>query len=74
MDITYVETLPASHYEVAKQKLGETKETRDNGLAELNSWLIENPHINAQRNPVNLLQFLRGAKFNIDKAKRRIAA
>lgn len=74
MDITYVETLPAVHYEIAEIHLGETRETRDRCLAELNSWLDENPHINAQRDPVNLLQFLRGAKFQMDKAKRRIAA
>lgn len=70
----YDETLSAVHYEVAEQKLGETKEIRDRCLAELNSWLDENPHINAQRDAVSLLQFLRGAKFQMDKAKQRIAA
>lgn len=70
----YVETLPAAHYEIARKQLGETKETRDKCLAEINSWLDENPHINAQRDAVNLLQFLRGSKFRMDKAKQRIAA
>lgn len=74
MDMTYDETLPAAHYEFAKQKLGETSEMRDRCLGEINSWLDENPHINAQRDAVCLLQFLRGAKFQMDKAKRRIAA
>lgn len=74
MSITYVESLPSAHYEVAEKKLGETKEVRERCLAEINSWLDENPHINAQRDAVNLLQFLRGAKFQMDKAKRRIAA
>lgn len=74
MDKTYAERLSAVHYEVAEQKLGETREIRDSCLAELNSWLDENPHINAQRDAVSLLQFLRGAKFQTDKAKQRIAA
>lgn len=74
MDIKYVERLPAAHYEIAKEKLGETKEMREKCLAEINNWLDKNPHINAQRDAVNLLQFLRGAKFRMDKAKQRIAA
>lgn len=74
MDNTYVETLSAVHYETAEQKLGETREIRDSCLAEINIWLDENPHINARRDAVSLLQFLRGAKFQMDKAKQRIAA
>lgn len=74
MDINYEETLPTAHYEVAERNLGETRDARQRCLAEINSWLDENPHINAQRHPVSLLQFLRGAKFRMDKAKQRIAA
>lgn len=74
MDNTYVESLPVACYEFAELEFGETKELRTKSLTELNDWLDENPHINAPRDPVVLLQFLRGAKFRMEKAKERIAS
>lgn len=68
----YEEKLPAELYEQARDNLGETKETREQCLSELNKWLDDNPHIHADRRPISLLHFLRGSKFRIDKAKRKI--
>lgn len=72
MSDLYEETLPAHCYEFARKSLGETKDTRDHCLNEIRKWLDENPHINANRDIVSLLHFLRGSKFRMDKAKNRI--
>lgn len=70
----YEEKLPAHNYEFAREYLGETKESREHSLEELNKWLDENPQINANRDVVSLLHFLRGSKFRMEKAKQRIEA
>lgn len=72
MATIYEEKLSPEHYEYADTVLGETKEIRHKCLAEINEWLDQNPHINAFRDPRNLLHFLRGSKFRMDKAKKRI--
>lgn len=72
MAVLYEEHLPAQNYQDALELLGESRETRENCLAEVNVWLDENPQINANRDVVFLLHFLRGAKFRMDKAKKRI--
>lgn len=72
MGAQYEEKLPAIDYEYAHKTLGETKETRERCLSEIQQWLDENPRINANRNTTSLLHFLRGAKFRMDKAKHRI--
>lgn len=70
--VCYVENLPAEVYKFAEQSLGETREIRQKSLAELIKWLDENPSINAPRDSTFLLHFLRGSKFRIEHAKKRI--
>lgn len=72
MSILYEEKLPAHNYEYARKSLGESNETREKCLVEIRKWLDDNPHINANRDTVSLLHFLRGSKFRMDKAKNRI--
>lgn len=72
MGAQYEETLPAHNYEYAQKSLGETKDARDRCLLEIQNWLDDNPKINANRDITSLLHFLRGSKFRMDKAKRRI--
>lgn len=72
MKVAYEEHLPATNYDFARKSLGETKETRDRCLHEVIKWLDNNPKINANRDAISLLHFLRGAKFQVDKAKQRI--
>lgn len=72
MSVPYEEHLPAHNYEFARKSLGETKDARDRCLKEIQKWLDDNPKINANRDTVTLLHFLRGAKFRMDKAKHRI--
>lgn len=68
----YEERLPVEQYDYARKTFGETKERREECLKEIIQWLDENMHINADRDPVSLLHFIRGAKFRMDKAKKRI--
>lgn len=56
----------------AESELGETKETRERCMAEIDDWLDANPHINAHRDAQSVLHFLRGAKFRIEKAKKKM--
>lgn len=72
MGAQYEEKLPAHNYEYAQKQLGETKENRDRCLAEIQKWLDDNPKINANRDTTSLIHFLRGAKFQMEKAKKRI--
>lgn len=68
----YEETLPAEDYEYAKQFLGETAEQRNKMISEILQWLKENPQINAPRNAVAVLRFLRATRFRLDVCKKRI--
>lgn len=68
----YEETLPAEDYEFAQKVLGETCEQRNNMLLEIGQWLEKNPHINAPRNAVTLLRFIRATRYRMDMCKKRI--
>lgn len=56
----------------AERALGETVAKRVDGIAEIHRWLDENGHINAHRDSQSILYFLRGSKYNIDKAKNKM--
>lgn len=56
----------------AEEDIGETEEKRDESLAIIREWLLENPEINANPDPVSLLYFLRARKFDIDRTKENI--
>jgi hypothetical protein len=61
-------------YHFAAQVLGEkSHEIRETAVADLIRWLEEpaQQQINAHRG-LMLLYFIRGAKFNYDKAKKKI--
>lgn len=59
-------------YQHSEKVLGETEEIRETSLTEIYNWLDNNPKINAHRDAKTILHFLRGTKFNIDKAKKKI--
>lgn len=55
---------------LALEQLGESKETRESGLAALRRWIGEDPTLaNCRTDRVFLLRFLRSQKFNLDKTK-----
>lgn len=64
--------LPMKCYTDAKLLLGETDELRAHSISTILDWLDANPAINANREITSILYFLRGSKFDLDKAKRKI--
>lgn len=72
MKIEYDCILSADCQEYAKNVLKETPENRDLSVEAIISWLRENPQIRVYDDVKYIVFFLRGAKFNIEKAKRKI--
>ncbi|KAI4470669.1 alpha-tocopherol transfer protein-related [Holotrichia oblita] len=69
---TYRFTLNEADKNFAINVLNETHETRAKSLEEIKNWLIENPNICAKSDDLNILAFLRGCKFRLDKTKQKI--
>lgn len=72
MYIKYETTLSDEDLKFAATDIGETKEARNNGLAEIVSWLNDNPEINGDKSARNVLCFLRSCKFDIERTKEKI--
>lgn len=70
--VKYDEDLPIECYKYAEEHLSETPEIRDQSVKEIMLWLDENPIINANRNLVIILYFLRATKFKLENTKRKI--
>lgn len=70
--IPYDTDLSAECLAHAERELGETHQVRQQCMLEIHQWLDANPHINAHRDAQSILHFLRGAKFRVDKAQRKI--
>lgn len=68
----YQEVLSRETYEDAFKLLGETRAIRNEQVQLVQQWLTENPNINAQNDPFIIICFLRGCKFDVDKAKQKI--
>lgn len=68
----YQEVLSRKTYEDAFQLLGETRTIRNEQVQLIQHWLTENPNINAQNDPLIIICFLRGCKFDVDKTKQKI--
>lgn len=60
--------------EFARTELGETPQSLDQGLKEINLFLNENPHIKARRDDQFLIMFLRGCKYDLKEVKQKIEA
>ncbi|XP_058467874.1 retinol-binding protein pinta [Malaya genurostris] len=70
----YVPSLNELCYNHAEEFLGETTVNRTNGLTEIERWLCnEQPHICMQNEARYIIYFLRTTKFDVEKAKRKIA-
>jgi len=53
--------------------LGETESSRRRGFDELKRWAEENPHLHVRTEEKYLLPFLRVAKFDLEKAKKKLS-
>ncbi|CAN7980936.1 unnamed protein product [Ixodes pacificus] len=60
------EDLPAELQRIAYEELGETDQGRADALARLNQLLDEDPELNARRDNVFLLRYIRVRKYNIE--------
>ncbi|EEC17737.1 phosphatidylinositol transfer protein SEC14, putative [Ixodes scapularis] len=60
--------LPAELQRIAYEELGETDQGRADALARLNQLLDEDPELNARRDNVFLLRYIRVRKYNIEAA------
>ncbi|KAK9732179.1 CRAL/TRIO domain [Popillia japonica] len=69
---TYKFTLSDADEKFAINVLNETYETRAKSLEEIKKWLMENPNISGKLDDLNILAFLRGCKFCLDKTKEKI--
>lgn len=69
---TTTTTLDAAAREFAEKNLGETDTIRHHAIREIREWLHTNPNLNARNDDRTILAFLRGCKFNIDRAKGKI--
>ncbi|XP_017780085.1 PREDICTED: alpha-tocopherol transfer protein [Nicrophorus vespilloides] len=56
----------------AEENLKETEEKRTRFVAEIRSWYDENPEINGCRDADAIVPFLRGCKFDLERAKIKL--
>ncbi|KAM7344982.1 alpha-tocopherol transfer protein-like [Cochliomyia hominivorax] len=67
-----IKPLPAELQKIAENELGEITEKIPQHLQILKSWIEQQPHLNARLEEQFLIQFLRGCKYNLEKAKEKI--
>lgn len=57
---------------IAKDELNENPKKIKEGLSELKKWIDETPHLNSRTDDQFLIAFLRGAKYDLEKAKYKL--
>lgn len=67
-----IKTLPSDLQKVAESELGEVPSRIPSDLQILRTWLDQQPHLKARQDGQFLLQYLRGCKFSLEKAKSKI--
>lgn len=67
-----IKPLPEKLQIVAETELGEVEERIPKDLLALRTWIEQQPHLNARLDCQFLIQFLRGCKYNFEKAKEKI--
>lgn len=67
-----LKTLPIELKKVAETELGEVDNRLASDLQALKTWIEQEPHLNAPSADQFLVQFLRGCKFSLEKAKSKI--
>lgn len=66
-------SLPAAAKQHAAEYLHEQEERRDVDICQILDWLQTQPHLHARRDPVNVVRFLRGCKFDLEKTKCKLS-
>lgn len=67
-----IKPLPEELQKIAERELGEKPENIPKYLQLLRSWIEQQPHLNARLDEQFLVQYLRGCKYDLDKAKKKI--
>lgn len=68
----YVCTLSPELQKQAKDELNEDPERRQQDIETIRKWLKKQPHINARMDDWNILRFLRGCKFSLERTKEKL--
>lgn len=69
-----IKPLSVELQKVAIEELGEVPERIAADLQDLKTWIQQQPHLKARTDDQFLVQFLRGCKHSLEKAKRKIDA
>lgn len=67
-----VRPLSAQLQKVAIEELGEVPSRIDKDLEDLKAWIKLQPHLRARTDDQYLIQFLRGCKYSMEKAKKKV--
>lgn len=70
--MTNLKTLPEELQKVAENDLNEVTNRMAKDLEALRIWIEQQPHLNARLDEQFLIQYLRGCKYNFDKATKKI--
>ncbi|XP_073813192.1 retinol-binding protein pinta-like [Musca autumnalis] len=70
--MTNIKPLPLHLQQIAEQELGEVVERIPNDLEILKHWIQQQPHLNSRQDDQFLIQFLRGSKYSLEKAKEKL--
>jgi len=71
-DKPYVCTLSEELQKKAETELGEVPARRQEDIEAIRKWLKKQPHITARMDDWNILRFLRGCKFSLERTKQKL--
>lgn len=67
-----IRPLPPNLQKIAIDELNEDPTRVESDIQALRTWIEQQPHLNARTDDQFLLAFLRGCKFSLEKAKKKI--
>lgn len=67
-----LQPLPPLLAKIAKEELNEDENRLQDDIEALRSWMIKQPHLRGRTESSFLVAFLRGSKFSLEKAKKKI--
>uniref|UniRef100_A0A1I8N333 CRAL-TRIO domain-containing protein n=1 Tax=Musca domestica TaxID=7370 RepID=A0A1I8N333_MUSDO len=70
--MSQLQALPEELQKVAIEELGEVPSRLADDLQTLHLWIQQQPHLKARTDPQFLVQFLRGCKFSLERAKEKL--
>jgi hypothetical protein len=71
--MTNVRKLSDELQKIACEELNEIPDRIESDIANLREWIKQHPHLESREDDQFLISFLRGCKFSLEKAKKKIA-